>query len=319
MIPSLPPGLKRLDDASRARASGIPDWLPPVTDARVFVGSGAAGESCVPWRRALSRLSRLHRFLFCGYGPSWCACAASFFCVRSLRSSSFWLVSRPSGGGLGCGRVGFAGFQAFSLAGQSARARTRNFRRCWLCRRGMAATRAPLEAAKAALYTGITMWLPGWTCDGRGKTIGPDKRVDRDSIASWREFAAVFALRHDNRRSALRGPARGALPPRGGGTAATGGFGCGGGLALADGALSGRDCTGDTRHRRRGRRRLGSATFAELWKGLDQGSLRRSELAQPASKPAATPVRARRNAKRALETQTKSVMTQPTDEVSNGH
>ncbi|MGH6821444.1 MAG: hypothetical protein ACREDU_11365, partial [Methylocella sp.] len=53
------------------------------------------------------------------------------------------------------------------------------------------------------------------------------------------------------------------------------------------------------------------ATFAELWKGLDQGSLRRSELEQPASKPATTPVKARRNAKRARETQTKPLMTQP--------
>ncbi|MGH6841087.1 MAG: hypothetical protein ACREDV_03205, partial [Methylocella sp.] len=53
------------------------------------------------------------------------------------------------------------------------------------------------------------------------------------------------------------------------------------------------------------------STFAEVWKGLDKGSLRRSEFAQPASKPAATPLMARRTANRARETQTKSLMTQP--------
>src|ERR1700736_2820823 len=33
----------------------------------------------------------------------------------------------------------------------------------------LAATRAPLEAAKAALYTGITMWVPGRTCDAEAR------------------------------------------------------------------------------------------------------------------------------------------------------
>jgi hypothetical protein len=99
--------------------------------------------------------------------------------------------------------------------------------------------------------------------------------------------------------------------------AATRGLGCDRGLALADGALSGRDCTGETGIADAPPGACaGSATFAELWKGLDKGSLRRSEFAQPASKLAAAPVRARRNAKRARETQIKSVMTQPTDAVS---
>src|ERR1700730_4775811 len=35
----------------------------------------------------------------------------------------------------------------------------------------LAATRAPLEAAKAALYTGITMWVPGRTCDAEARPL----------------------------------------------------------------------------------------------------------------------------------------------------
>jgi len=96
--------------------------------------------------------------------------------------------------------------------------------------------------------------------------------------------------------------------PRGGAAAAILGLGCDAGLALAVGAPSGRDCTGETGAGVAG---ASLATLAEFWKGLDQGSLKRSELAQPASKPAAAPVKARRNAKRARETQTKSLMTQP--------
>ncbi|MGC2833812.1 MAG: hypothetical protein WA238_06395, partial [Methylocella sp.] len=85
-------------------------------------------------------------------------------------------------------------------------------------------------------------------------------------------------------------------------------FGCDAGLALAVGAPSGRDCTGETGAGAAG---ASLATFAELWNGLDQGSLRRSEFEQPASKPAAAPVKAIRTAKRARETQTKPLMTQP--------
>src|ERR1700730_15938115 len=80
------------------------------------------------------------------------------------------------------------------------------------------------------------------------------------------------------------------------------------GAALAIGVPSGRDCTGEPAPGAAG---TWPSTFAEVWKGLDQGSLRRSEFEQPASKPAATPVTARRNAKRARETQTQPLMTQP--------
>jgi hypothetical protein len=91
------------------------------------------------------------------------------------------------------------------------------------------------------------------------------------------------------------------------------GAGCDGGLVLAAGALSGLDCTGETgTDAATPDAGVWSGTFAEVWKGLDKGSLKRSEFAQPASKPAAALVRARRNAKRARETLMKSLMTQLT-------
>ncbi len=136
------------------------------------------------------------------------------------------------------------------------------------------------------------------------QTICANERVDGHAITVC-ENLGVLALSDDNRRSALRRPARGTLRTsrrRGGGDPRVW-------LRRACGRRAKRSRL-HRRNRRRSRRRLAGYVRRTLER-IRPGSLKRSELAQPASKPAAAPVKARRNAKRARETQTKSLMTQP--------
>ena len=213
------------------------------------------------------------------------------------------------------GRSGFAGFQGFGLARQGARRRAGG-----LGRRRLPAPdgAAPARSGQSGIIDRDHNMASRLNLRRRGKAIGPDERVERDSVTIGKDCAHSRLARRQP-ASRLARTSRRRLAPRAAAVHGDPGrlrHGIGAGHGCAERArLHRRD-----RHRsrdtpgRRGRRL--SAPFAEVWKGLDKGSLRRSELAQPASMPAAAPVKARRNAKRARETQTKSLMTQPTDTVS---
>src|ERR1700730_5497883 len=139
-IPSLPPGLNPW--MMRPRAGQRNSGLAVSEVMAVFFGSVAGARSRPEVLVSLGILAcAVSCFVAEAVGVR--AAAALVAGARSLPAFklSAWLAEVR--GGAPTTFAGVAGFFGSELA----------------------ATRAPLEAAKAALYTGMTMWVPGRTCD----------------------------------------------------------------------------------------------------------------------------------------------------------